>query len=57
MEQEKCDLCGSSDITDWPWLGTNCNDCNPVELKNICVCDFPNIRTGNYCGICQLNLE
>jgi len=25
-----CDVCGSSNITDAPHMGRNCNDCHPV---------------------------
>jgi len=35
MEQPTCDVCGSTDISENPHMGRNCNWCNPLgERRN-----------------------
>jgi len=34
MEQPTCDVCGSTDISENPHMGRNCNWCNPLGERS-----------------------
>jgi len=51
-----CDICGSSDITDVPHMGRNCNNCHPIKKRSQGAEQYPDFNQQSIkCDACGCN--